>query len=174
MYYYVLNDNNSCGGLLQMIREVVEPYFIIAEIGSFSGVSSECFAKHCKLLLCIDIWDSDPNYFEIDREKILHSLRDFDLMAKDYDNIKAFKASSLEVVKHVPDESIDMVYIDGRHDYPSVLADIKAWLPKVKKGGWITGHDIKLTGNRVFEAVTEMFGTDYKEYIDETWAHKKK
>lgn len=41
------------------------------------------------------------------------------------------------------DEYFDFVYIDARHDYRSVNADLNAWYPKVKKGGIIAGHDYK-------------------------------
>ena len=39
------------------------------------------------------------------------------------------------------DEYFDLVYIDADHTYESVKDDIAAWFPKVKPGGWITGHD---------------------------------
>jgi hypothetical protein len=39
------------------------------------------------------------------------------------------------------DESLAWVHIDARHDYASVSADIAAWAPKVKPGGWLSGDD---------------------------------
>ena len=39
------------------------------------------------------------------------------------------------------DASIDFVFIDGDHTYVGVKKDIIAWLPKVKPGGIIAGHD---------------------------------
>ena len=39
------------------------------------------------------------------------------------------------------DATLDWVHLDARHDYDSVRADITAWLPKVKSGGWLTGDD---------------------------------
>lgn len=39
------------------------------------------------------------------------------------------------------DASVDWVHLDARHDYESVKADIVAWLPKVKPGGWLSGDD---------------------------------
>ena len=39
------------------------------------------------------------------------------------------------------DASVDWVHLDARHDYQSVKADIQAWLPKVKRGGWLSGDD---------------------------------
>lgn len=40
-----------------------------------------------------------------------------------------------------PDNSLDFVYLDARHDLAGVVADIHAWWPKVKPGGVFAGHD---------------------------------
>jgi hypothetical protein len=37
--------------------------------------------------------------------------------------------------------SIDLLFIDAGHTYNEVYQDIELWLPKVKKGGIICGHD---------------------------------
>jgi hypothetical protein len=39
------------------------------------------------------------------------------------------------------DNSIDLVYLDGAHDYESVKEDIAMWFPKIKEGGVLCGHD---------------------------------
>jgi predicted O-methyltransferase YrrM len=49
-------------------------------------------------------------------------------------------ARSVEAVKTI-DEPLDFVYIDANHDYKYVLEDCNTWLPKIKKGGIISGHD---------------------------------
>lgn len=38
-------------------------------------------------------------------------------------------------------KSLDLVYIDADHCYKAVTNDIDIWLPKIKKGGIISGHD---------------------------------
>ena len=37
--------------------------------------------------------------------------------------------------------SLEWVHLDARHDYASVKADIEAWRPKIKSGGWLSGDD---------------------------------
>ena len=48
---------------------------------------------------------------------------------------------SLKASRWFRDVSVDWVHLDARHDYASVKADIQAWLPKVKPGGWLSGDD---------------------------------
>jgi hypothetical protein len=80
-----------------------------------------------------------------------------------------YRAMSHEVVDQFKDGSLDFVFIDGDHSYDGVKLDISLWLPKVKPGGWIGGHDYdhpKLPG--VSKAVDEAF--DMVELDDNrTW-----
>ena len=54
---------------------------------------------------------------------------------------KIIRKSSQEAVRDFNDESLDFVYIDARHNYQSVKKDIEIWYPKVKKRGFLGGHD---------------------------------
>ncbi len=169
MYFAPLDDNNSVAGLLDMVNDIVKPDFVIVEIGSFAGVSSDLFARYCKTLHCVDIWKDSPgfNNYQLD---LAFSM--FLEVRKKHENIYWYVMTSFETSKHTLNESIDLVYIDAIHDYECVKTDIEAWTPKVKSGGWVTGHDIHMPG--VLQAVTEAFDNDYKTYKDESWAHQKK
>jgi cephalosporin hydroxylase len=57
------------------------------------------------------------------------------------DSISLIIADSLVASRLFADGSFDWVHLDARHDYASVIADIRAWLPKVKIGGWLSGDD---------------------------------
>jgi len=55
------------------------------------------------------------------------------------------------------DESVDAIFIDAGHSYEAVKYDIKAWLPKMKNGAMMSGHDFNWAG--VQGAVMEMLGS---------------
>jgi predicted O-methyltransferase YrrM len=40
-------------------------------------------------------------------------------------------------------ESVDFCFIDGDHQYASVMADLQAWWPRIKPGGVLAGHDYR-------------------------------
>jgi hypothetical protein len=48
---------------------------------------------------------------------------------------------SAVAASQIPDNTIDFVYLDARHDFMGIVADIHAWWPKVRIGGVFAGHD---------------------------------
>lgn len=58
-----------------------------------------------------------------------------------FDNTILWRLSSEEASQRIEDGSLDFVYIDGNHFYPSVKKDIELWWPKVRSGGVVGGHD---------------------------------
>ena len=67
------------------------------------------------------------------------------------------------------DMSLDWVHLDARHDYESVKADIEAWLPKVKTGGWLSGDDYNSEKwPEVVRAVTDTL-PGAKLWLDTQW-----
>jgi predicted O-methyltransferase YrrM len=43
--------------------------------------------------------------------------------------------------KMFEDNSVDTIFIDAGHSYEAVIKDIAAWLPKMKDGSIMAGHD---------------------------------
>jgi hypothetical protein len=71
---------------------------------------------------------------------------------------QAWTCLSWEGAKNYEDGSLDFVFIDASHVLEDVARDIDAWLPKVKKGGLIAGHDFcAYPGFGVMRAVLERF-----------------
>jgi len=63
------------------------------------------------------------------------------------------KCTSVEAAPAITDGSLDFVFIDAQHTYEACKEDIETWFPKVRPGGFITGHDYRWDG--VNRAVTE-------------------
>ena len=57
------------------------------------------------------------------------------------DTITLIISDSVSASRLFAAASLEWVHLDARHDYTSVKADIEAWLPKVKPGGWLSGDD---------------------------------
>ena len=70
---------------------------------------------------------------------------------------RAIQSASWDAASQFDDASIDFVFIDADHIYEHVKKDILAWLPKVKPGGIIAGHDYN-PPHEVKRAADEIFG----------------
>ncbi|HEY3135124.1 MAG TPA: class I SAM-dependent methyltransferase [Blastocatellia bacterium] len=57
------------------------------------------------------------------------------------DSITLIIADSVTASGLFSDASVDWIHLDARHDYASVKTDVQAWLPKLKRGGWLSGDD---------------------------------
>ncbi len=71
------------------------------------------------------------------------------------DRVVIIRKRSDDAINDVPD-NLDFVHIDGHHEYYQVINDIKNYLPKVRKGGIISGHDYGQVPD-VTIAVNELF-----------------
>lgn len=85
------------------------------------------------------------------------------------------KKLSKDAVLDFEDLSCDVIFIDMNHSYESVLEDINMWLPKVKLGGYLSGHDYhKEHWPGVVSAVNETLGFDKLIFLDDCWIFHKK
>lgn len=64
---------------------------------------------------------------------------------------------SHEAAEYFLDNSVDCLFIDAGHSHEAVKKDIEAWLPKMKSGGIISGHDYN-AWEGVNKAVNELLG----------------
>lgn len=79
------------------------------------------------------------------------------------DRVVFLRMTSEEAALQFPDKSVDFLYVDGNHDYACVLKDLLTWIPKAKRGGYVTGDDVYSTDLREHDAsgnVLRIWGRD--------------
>jgi cephalosporin hydroxylase len=142
------------------------------EIGSWKGCSSSYMAveihnsgKNIKFD-CVDTWQGT----QIGDDKSIHE-QDPDVAAgvlyerflSNIDRVKQYinpvRMDSAEAAKNYKDESLDFVFVDADHTYNGVMRDLNAWVPKIRVGGIIAGHDYAWCED-VRRAVCDFFGCD--------------
>ena len=152
----------------------------IVEVGSWKGRSSSFMAveiinSNKKIKFdCVDTWKGSiehTSYDVITEEKL------YDVFLSNIEPVKdvinPVRMTSIEAGKLYEDNSLDFVFIDASHEYEDVKEDILAWLPKVKIGGILAGHDYG-TFEGVDRAVNEIFNFSELEISENCFVYKKK
>lgn len=113
------------------------------EVGTERGVYAKELLERAPSvhLHCVDPWKAYHGYREhVSQEKLDGFYLETVERLKRY-NAMIIREFSLKAADIFANNSIDFVYIDGNHAYEHVVADLAAWVPKVKKGGIVAGHD---------------------------------
>jgi len=134
----------------------------VAEIGVWRGHTVKRVLKSCHSIIS-EYWAIDPWTIFLSGKAKRYSEDDWEVLYQRICGLRTFfpklhvlRMTSLEAAKRFSDKYFDLVFIDANHSYESVLADIRAWLPLMRTGGLLTGHDY---GNKpgVERAVSECF-----------------
>jgi hypothetical protein len=154
-------------------------YKLAAEIGvqrgEFSKVILNGWNGH---LFLIDSWQKLENYEDI--ANVSNESQSFNLeqtkinVSQHTERYTIIKDLSHAASKLFQDQSLDLVYLDADHSYNGVIQDLTCWLPKVRMGGMICGHDY-LDGNLpegifgVKSAVLDFFKKEPDFITEELW-----
>lgn len=156
----------------------------IVEIGVNKGESSKLFRNlfpEAHLYL-VDPWQLSQDYLlsatPISRRS-KHYEKAHEIVQQTFKGdaqVTILRMASIEALSHTPDQ-LDLVFIDANHEYAHVKRDILSWLPKVRPGGILAGHDyapeIPMFSG-VKQAVDEIFGNKIMLGKDRLWIHKRK
>lgn len=94
-------------------------------------------------------------YYNI-RGILENNLRQFSF----YDKVEIIDAPSTQAVTRFDDNSLDVVFLDADHRYKWIKEDIERWIPKVKPGGILCGHDCEVVLSEGVESLMKV----YKDY----------
>ena len=158
--------------LLHFAREM--GFKKIVEIGVFSGTLTSRVVgamvreeSPLQKYYCIDPWavyidyyhrdhlakEADPEWWELIYQKALHVQSLYPKIVV-IERMKSVDASAIYRKKNL---KVDAVYIDAIHDEQHVIQDIYGWLPMIKKGGFIGGHDYIKSYTPMALAVSAVF-----------------
>lgn len=160
--------------LISAVKKNIGSGLKMVEIGSYAGESSEIWAKSgiFDKVICVDAWKNGYDQTDYASKTAELAENKFDEIASKYPCIEKCKCASLEAAGKFANGSLDLVYIDAMHTYDAVKADIEAWLPKIRKGGVISGHDYSDAWNGVVRAVNEKFGKPDQLFRDFSWVKR--
>ena len=125
-------------------------YRVGAEIGVYEGEYAEalCLGIPGLTLWCIDAWS---RFLGADGRDIYKSAEPAYALARarlapfDCRFLHAWSPGAAAVI---PDGSLDFLYLDADHRLAAVVADLAAWVPKVRSGGIVAGHDYEERPNK--------------------------
>jgi len=133
----------------------------ICEVGSYKGTTARAMADNTAgLVYCVDTFRGSVGEVEMARILAEHEegwlLETFKRNMTGLSNVLIYAMDSLFAAKLFADagKRFDMIFLDASHDYESVAADIRAWLPLLAPGGLLCGHDRQWDG--VAKAINEL------------------
>ncbi len=147
------------------------PRVRLLEVGSYAGFSAltwaqaiETFCPQGGELLCVDPWlgyydekvlpvgeskgtsqdglvaMSDDRHMDFVYELFRHNIS---FANRDKVTIRHIRGSGVEIFPCLRERYFDLVYIDGRHLYEDVLADLRGAEGLVAPGGFLCGDDLE-------------------------------
>ncbi len=118
---------NRVGGLIDLIRHAAPQ--TVCEVGCHRGVSTEAWLLLGCTVTAVDRW-ADLTVWDT-----------FDARLRGYPELRTWRGESTEAAEMFPAGAFDLVYLDADHTYDGICNDLDAWLPRVRDGGWMSGHD---------------------------------
>jgi hypothetical protein len=140
----------------------------IVEIGVFKGEFSQILLKFNPYMLYLidsyegeDVYsgDKDGNYLVSYKPNELKK----EILTKFTNPNVLFLHHRSTILETFPDNYLDLIYIDGDHSFEGVQYDLNVAYKKIKKNGWICGHDYLINSEKchhtynfgVYDAVNE-------------------
>lgn len=114
---------------------------VVVEVGVYAGALSRLFAELPSLrrLILVDPWEAGYGGFSTEHmDAIAEGVMAWARMNL---RVEVLRMRSVDAAKLFEDESIDFFHTDGDHSYQGITTDIRAWLPKVRTGGILSGDN---------------------------------
>jgi predicted O-methyltransferase YrrM len=152
---------------LDWLRHAANKAQVVVEIGSWAGRTTQAMAESCPgVIYAVDHFQGSPDDScetirnaarngegAKARQEFQRNLKRF-LDSGKVVLMETFSVPAAYIMRREMEKTPDFVFLDGAHDYTSVHDDIVSWLPLIRKGGILCGHDRDLPSVR--QAIDEL------------------
>lgn len=140
---------------VEMIQNLIPQGSVICEIGVFKGdFARELHKLSPQHLFLCDPWEEGLSYsgdHDGQNGNIYHSSslhQHVVTLFHQETNVSIHREKSEIFIPKLADALLDVAYVDGDHSYQAVKADLNGLYSKIKKGGFIMGHDYAFNPNK--------------------------
>lgn len=84
-----------------------------------------------------------------------------------FERFSFLRGDSDIMAEDVEDGELSLLYIDGDHSYEGCFRDLRAWVPKVKRGGFVALHDYLNENYGVKKAVQAFCAGNFQVHVIE-------
>ncbi|NTV31259.1 class I SAM-dependent methyltransferase [candidate division WWE3 bacterium] len=118
----------------------------IVEIGSWKGKSTICLGLGSKAGHKVKIVAIDPHTGSPEHKREMGDFSTFDEFKKNIQDaqiselVEPIVKPSYEAAREY-NQPVEVIFIDGAHEYEAVRNDLNDWFPKIVNGGFIALHD---------------------------------
>jgi predicted O-methyltransferase YrrM len=162
-------DSNQVVGFLNMVNYILERKRIIenwVELGSFIGESANMVLgfPNIKHIDCVDASE----------ELIKQASTRLNTQIKK-NRCSIHHKLSADFLNEIPNNYMDVVYIDANHEYDFVKKDIELSFSKLQSNGFLCGHDYALENSsypgcvQAIQEFSEKKGLKITRFIDNSW-----
>jgi Methyltransferase domain len=119
------------------------------EVGVKAGAFSERLLQdwHGRHLISVDPWSAAHGEDYDNLDNVPQEVHDgfhaeaVARLARFGERSSIWRSTGAEAAARIPHHCLDFVYLDARHDRPSVELDLADWYPKLRPGAVMAGHD---------------------------------
>lgn len=159
---------------LRKICGLLPSFPIVCEVGSWVGTSACVMAGEIQskkgVVYCVDkfhsegednpyLWNAMKKAVAGDSvlDRFLHNVDASGFKSMVHPLVMTSEAASVIM----QDQVFDFVFLDGDHRYQYISQDIALWLPKVRPGGILGGHDCEYYFKDIPHTFWEGYGYDH-------------